>query len=206
MEIYAFGSVCRGEIATGSDIDLLAIVNGHDSRFDSSDYSIYSYERIQELWKEGNPFSWHLFLESKLIYSSSNKDFIKDLGKPSEYSKGLNDCIKFKSIFQEACISLNKSNLSQILDLSTVFLSIRNFATCFSLSHGIPDFSRSSAIRLNGNSIPISQEVYSIFERARILCTRGKGTMLTTEEINMAVSSLNVINDWMNKLLEVKNE
>ncbi|WET17143.1 hypothetical protein P2W49_10480 [Yersinia intermedia] len=40
---------------------MLAIVSGRDERFNPRDYSIYSYERINELWKEGNPFAWHLF-------------------------------------------------------------------------------------------------------------------------------------------------
>lgn len=206
MEIYAFGSVCRGEVVSGSDIDVLAIVDGHDARFDSSDYSIYSYGRIKELWKEGNPFSWHLFLESKSIYSSNNIDFLRSLGRPAIYLNGYNDCLKFKLIFEEACLSLKQNKLSQTLDLSTVFLSIRNFATCFSLAKGKPDFSRSSAKRLQDNSIPISEEIYSIYERARILCTRGQGTMLSNEEISKAISNLNVIEDWMNKLIEVKNE
>lgn len=33
MHIYAFGSICRGEVDASSDIDMLAIVNGHDARF-----------------------------------------------------------------------------------------------------------------------------------------------------------------------------
>ena len=57
MHIYAFGSVCRGDVLPSSDIDLLAITEGHDSRFDPNNYSIYSYNRIKELWQEGNPFA-----------------------------------------------------------------------------------------------------------------------------------------------------
>jgi predicted nucleotidyltransferase len=82
VHIYAFGSICRGEIDTKSDIDLLAIVGGNDNHFDTSTYSMYSYNRLTELWLEGNPFAWHLATESKLIYSSDEKDFIKDLGSP----------------------------------------------------------------------------------------------------------------------------
>jgi hypothetical protein len=53
MHIYAFGSVCRGDISPGSDVDLLAVVEGHDARFSPDDYSIYSYERVREIWEEG---------------------------------------------------------------------------------------------------------------------------------------------------------
>lgn len=43
MHIYAFGSICRGEVDSFSDIDMLAIVSGRDERFNPRDYSIYSY-------------------------------------------------------------------------------------------------------------------------------------------------------------------
>lgn len=204
MEIYAFGSICRGEVVTSSDVDLLAIVEGHDSRFDSSDYSIYSYDRIKEIWNEGNPFSWHLYLESKPIFLSNDLDFLRSLGKPNPYLNGKNDCLKFKSIFDEARLSLEQNSSSQTLDLSTIFLAIRNFATCFSLAIGKPDFSRNSAKRLGDKSIPIDDEIYSIYERSRILCTRGQGDALKTLEIEKGLQGLDVIENWMNELLEVK--
>lgn len=72
MHIYAFGSISRGDIQADSDVDLLAIVDGFDSRFSSDTYSIYSYSRLRDLWLEGNPFAWHLSLESKLVFSSNN--------------------------------------------------------------------------------------------------------------------------------------
>ena len=62
MYIYAFGSLCRGQVDLESDVDLLAIVDGHDDRFDPSKFSIYSYNRVREIWQEGNPFAWHLSL------------------------------------------------------------------------------------------------------------------------------------------------
>ncbi|EED7773057.1 nucleotidyltransferase, partial [Salmonella enterica subsp. houtenae] len=133
MHIYAFGSICRGEIDSFSDIDMLAIVSGRDERFNPRDYSIYSYERISELWKEGNPFAWHLFLESKIIYSPDNIDYLRSLGKPSNYNSVFADCEKFLEIFISARRSIETSDLTEIFDLSSVFLSIRNFATCFSL-------------------------------------------------------------------------
>ena len=62
---------------------MLAIVNGYDSRFNLSDYSVYSYERIHDLWEQGNPFAWHLFLESKLVYSQDNVDYLQSISEPS---------------------------------------------------------------------------------------------------------------------------
>jgi len=77
MHIYAFGSVCRGEVSRDSDIDLLCIDEGTQAdRFDPELYSVYSYERIRELWSEGNPFAWHLWLESRLLFSSDAEDHL----------------------------------------------------------------------------------------------------------------------------------
>jgi nucleotidyltransferase-like protein len=141
MHIYAFGSVCRGDVTKGSDADLLAIVNGHDSRFDPETFSIYSYERIKELWRQGNPFAWHLALESRLLYSSDQHDFLKGLGNPVKYKECVRDCEKFFALFREASASILSGSNSVVFDLSTIFLSIRNFATCFSLGIGqSPDF------------------------------------------------------------------
>ena len=202
MHIYAFGSVCRGEVDESSDIDMLALVNGYDSRFNPSDYSIYSYERIQELWNQGNPFAWHLFLESKLVYSQDNIDFLHSIGEPSTYVSGIEDCEKFHEIFSSAKESIGCSDLTEIFDLSSVFLAIRNFATCYSLHSDLSsEFSRNSACKLGKQSIPVNASVYSLFERSRVLCTRGVGEMLNGVEIDTAKNALDEIESWMMEIL-----
>ena len=203
MHIYAFGSVCRGDISLGSDIDLLAIVEDHNSQIDPDTFSIYSYKRIQELWQEGNPFAWHLSLEARLIFTSDETDYLKLLGSPEKYRKCLQDCEKFFSLFQEAYTSIIKGSNSIIFDFSVVFLSIRNIATCFSLGViGQPNFSRNSAIYLGLNSIPLDLDLYHILERARILCTRGYGEKPTNDEIKTTIQELNKIREWMYNLVE----
>ena len=210
MHIYAFGSICRGEVDSFSDVDMLAIVNGQDERFNPKDYSIYSYERINELWKEGNPFAWHLFLESMLIYSPDKIDYLRNLGKPSNYNSGLADCEKFREIFISAKNSIETSVLTEIFDLSSVFLSIRNFATCFSLDYNMkPDFSRNSARNLGIHSIPVCDLTYQLLERARVLCTRGTGEILNADDIKKVKSQLGLIESWMRekiKMIGDKNE
>ncbi|MBJ2108364.1 MULTISPECIES: nucleotidyltransferase domain-containing protein [Proteus] len=210
MHIYAFGSICRGEVDSFSDVDMLAIVSGRNERFNPKDYSIYSYERINELWKEGNAFAWHLFLESKLIYSHDSIDYLRNLGKPSNYNSGLTDCEKFLEIFISAKNSIETSVLTEIFDLSSVFLSIRNFATCFSLDCSVrPDFSRNSARSLGIHSIPICDLTYQLLERARVLSTRGAGEILNTDDIKQVKSQLGLIESWMRekiKMIGDKNE
>lgn len=202
VHIYAFGSVCRGEVDASSDIDMLAIVHGRDSRFSPQDYSIYSYLRIEELWEQGNPFAWHLYLESKLIFSTDNIDYLRDLGEPSSYTSGLSDCEKFRKIFSTAKESIESSSFAEVFDLSSVFLGVRNFATCYSLHCSMnPDFSRNSARNIGEYSIPIDVSIYDLLERARILCTRGLGELLTPSEVSKAKLALEEIDSWMKELL-----
>jgi hypothetical protein len=203
MHIYAFGSLCRGEVGLDSDVDLLAIVDHHDDRLDQAQFSIYSYRRILEIWSEGNPFAWHLSLEAKLLYGSDKTDHLMQLGLPSAYRQCVNDCRRFFALFNEARESLEMNNKSTIFDLSTVFLSIRNFASCYSLGvRNSPDFSRNSALHLEEDIVPLGEQAYRIFERARILCTRGYGTSILQEDVYAAKQSLFIVRDWMSKLIE----
>jgi hypothetical protein len=197
--LYAFGSVCRGEVDSSSDIDLLACLSSPKHTLDPQKFSIYSYDRIKELWKEGNPFSWHLHLESKLVYSSDGSDFIVDLGKPRKYTKGMEDCDKFSRLFKESSTSLISSGNSVTFNLSCMFLAARNFATCYSLHYGKPVFSRTSPLLIE-NKLVIDEDIFDIFARARILSTRGYGTILTKDEIELAKSSIPTLINWMNDL------
>lgn len=208
MHIYAFGSISRGDIHLNSDIDLLAIVGGFDSRFNPDIYSVYSYSRLYDLWQEGNPFAWHLYLESRLIFSSDNQDYLKSLGLPNLYCNCACDCKKFHSLFNEATESIAMRPSSMVFDLSTVFLSIRNIATCYSLGMtNKPDFSRDSALNLGTSSLTISNEAYDILLRSRILCTRGYGTNISDRECGIAISQFEQINDWMIFLMaQIKDE
>src|SRR4051794_25369031 len=108
MHIYAFGSICRGNMAVDSDVDLLAIVDGHNSCLSPDVFSIYSYKRLNALWNEGNPFAWHLALESRLIFSSDQSDYLSSLGKPSRYRNCIRDCEKFFALFQKASDSIDR--------------------------------------------------------------------------------------------------
>lgn len=203
MHIYAFGSICRGEIDRNSDIDMITLVEGFDDRFDPSIFSVYSYKRIKEIWGAGNPFAWHLATESRLLFSSDQSNFFEELGEPNEYLSMQTDCEKFAGIFHDATRAIEAGTESVIFELSTVFLAIRNFATCFSLGTSAQnDFSRFSAKRMEGSPVPISSSSFSILERARILSTRGKGNALLPSEIDSVLTELSSISNWMSDLLE----
>ncbi|GEM_PF-579034 len=200
--IYAFGSVCRGEVFHNSDVDLLAIVDGRDERFNPEIFSIYSSERMHALWNEGNPFAWHLALEARLLFSTEPIDLLSSFGSPKPYLKCAEDCMKFMHLFDEAHGFLLSQKSSNVFDLSMVFLSIRNMATCFSL--GIteqPTFSRRSALELGRDSAPLSEHAYTVLEQARVLCTRGYGLVPTKKEIQSTVGELPAVKQWMTNLM-----
>lgn len=182
-QIYAFGSICRGEFDPLSDVDLLACVSEKNSSFDPEKFSVYTHKRIKEMWGNGNPFAWHLHLESKLIYSSTGVDFLKELEAPAEYTNGRNDCAQFLELLKSAKQNLSKSSNSPVFDISCIFLAARNFATCLSLSHGKPVFSRRSPLLID-SPLGLSDSDFNLLVRARVLSTRGLGKNLTAEEIN----------------------
>ncbi|WP_367115876.1 nucleotidyltransferase domain-containing protein [Hyphomicrobium sp.] len=202
LHIYAFGSVCRGEISPGSDIDLLAITAGGRNDLSRSMFSIYSHAKIEHIWQEGNPFAWHLHLESRLIYSGDDKDFIRALGPPAIYTKAREDCERFLAIFRQALASARCNHNSIVFDLSAAFLGLRNFSSCYMLGHGRPDFSRGVALTLMANGPPVDVQTYRILERARLLCTRGHGAALRKADIAQALQVLPRIEEWMLGLLK----
>lgn len=203
MHTYAFGSLCRGDVSLDSDVDLLALVEGRDQRFDPEVFSIYGYERIKELWREGNPFAWHLALEARLIYASDGTDYLRSLGKPNPYRRCHEDCDKFRSLFRAARQSLKEGNGAAVFDLSTIFLSIRNIASCYSLGAGpAPLFGRHAALGLGSESVPIPSSCYKTLERARILSTRGHGDAIRPVEIADVSSHFDAVSDWMDMLTD----
>lgn len=196
---YAFGSICRGETDPASDIDLLACISTPKPDIDPKKFSIYTYERIRQLWREGNPFAWHLHLESQLIYSLDGSDFLADLGAPSRYTRISEDCMKFYKLFSESYHSLLRSGNSMVFHLSCLFLATRNFATCYSFKTGRPIFSRKSPLLID-KKLSISDEAFDVYVRARILSTRGYGLSISKVEADIAKASAPMILDWMQNL------
>jgi len=204
MEIYAFGSIVRGEIDIYSDIDIL-VLKGSDEvlkDLDKEQYSIYTFQRLERLWKEGNPFAWHLYVESKCLYSTNEKSFISLLGEPNPYTSLKSDLKKFHDLFLESKDSILRNEFSIDFDLSMIFLSIRNFASCFALGYlKMYEFSRDSALKINEYSLQIDSEVYERLKQSRLLSTRGVGEAVTDFSLIKISSELDNIETWFNRIL-----
>jgi hypothetical protein len=197
MHIYVYGSVCRGEVEPGSDIDLLAAVDGPDSRFDPVVYSVYPYARLRELWTEGNPFAWHLFIESRLIFAEDGVDFVRELGEPGPYMSWRADSEKFNQLYVAASGVLAARRDTAVFELATMFLAIRNMAICYSLmNRASPVFSRRACDR-----IALDARSRKILDDARILSTRGFGARPSEDDVAHVLSNLPEINRWMGALM-----
>ncbi|GKS85917.1 hypothetical protein AVMA1855_17215 [Acidovorax sp. SUPP1855] len=207
VHFYAFGSICRGEVDRSSDIDLLAcITEPNRPDIDTKKFSVYGHDRLGYLWAEGNPFAWHLHLESRLLFSSDGVDFIASLGVPAAYKAGAEDCKKFARLFFDSFDQLSKTRVNATFNLSCMFLGIRNFATCYSLWRGHPVFSRRSPLLIDA-PLSVDEEAFDVLARARVLSTRGIGDALSSEEVMLAIKVVPVIRAWMAQLLaEVIND
>ena len=155
---------------------------------------------MRELWHQGNPFAWHLHLESKLLFSSDGEDFIAALGPPARYANGPADCAQFARLFEESRAQLAETLNSATFNLSCMFLATRNFATCYSLHAGMPSFSRISPLIID-RPVYVDKTVFDVFSRARVLSTRGLGDTLSSVEISTASSAAPAISNWMSSLL-----
>jgi hypothetical protein len=131
-----------------------------------------------------------LHLESKLIYSSDGSDYIRDLGKPAPYSAGQKDCSLFIHITRKALESCRHDRGTLLFDLSTAFLGIRNFSTCYLLTRGKADFTRNVALTIFQDLNESELLAYSVLEKSRILCTRGLGRVVGDLEASKAIEAL----------------
>lgn len=200
--IYIFGSVVRGEIDQYSDVDLLLISDENMQDIDPNKYSLYTPSRIEEMFKEGNPFAWHLYYESKLVYSSG-EDFLLSLGKPSKYSACKADLIKFKKLFDESVDSTRSNEYSIVFDLAMIFLAIRNFSTCYTLGcYERPIFSRQSFEKLTDYPLILDSRIKEMLMMSRISSTRGINYYISSETLSLFEKEIEKIDKWFNEILE----
>lgn len=203
MHIYAYGSVCRGEIVATSDIDLLALVDDENQDLDPVVFTVYRYTQLPNLWSEGNPFAWHLALESRLIFAEDGIDFVRELGDPVRYSNWGSDSEKFSEIYLAAKDVLATSRDTTTFELSTIYLAVRNLAICFSLQQGYPPvFSRRAFRQLGVHSLRIDPRTSEILEDARILSTRGVGAQPSRSDVDHVLARLPLVDQWISNLKE----
>ncbi|QND44642.1 nucleotidyltransferase domain-containing protein (plasmid) [Rhizobium lusitanum] len=182
---YIFGSVARGKQDHLSDLDILVVVrNGMGKVSDGEvlsrvpeklrslrpSISWYGANRIEQMFRNGELFAWHLFQENLPIFDPNN--FLKNVGKPAGYRDALLDVASFRKVLQAIPQEVRANEGNAIYEAGLVYVCLRNIAMSSSWSLcSRPDFSRYSVFNLEG----IAECPMSISEFEKTMLCRMAG-------------------------------
>ena len=201
--MYLFGSHARNNHDNYSDLDIL-IISDHKCLasenkaillfpqwIDRVSFSYYSLRTMLELYKEGDLFSWHLYLEAKHL---CGKDILKHIGKPHEYRKFRKDIAPLIELFLSIEENLIDRNSSVVYEAGLIFLCIRNIGhslSWFNLS-GV-SFEKDSCINIEKETLRPSIDIDEI-----VLLRRARGTSVRGSKY-IKIGRSDIVNIW-NKL------
>ncbi len=190
-EFYVFGSVCRGEPDTGSDIDILVITDEQQAKRElPASWSIYSPRRLQNLFARGTLFAWHLHQEAVPIWPRRNPTFLKRLGKPSPYLRGAAEIEDLIAVLGSAISRLNAGAPSAVYEFGLIALACRDSAMAAApILTGKFDFSRHAPLHLPTSKFPLSRRSFDYLLNCRRATTRG-GKFRRNHKIERHVQSL----------------
>lgn len=92
--LILFGSHARGDIDQNSDLDLLGVdnINQHKTiSINKVNLSLYSYEHLINMAKDGDPFVFHLINEGKCLFGNEIFDHLNNSFQYKENTLYLND-------------------------------------------------------------------------------------------------------------------
>lgn len=206
ISMRLFGSHARGEADLGSDIDILLVVeNGYlepcSEKFPrKADISVYSRDKLEQMFQEGHLFAWHLFLESVPYCSARSEAWFMSLGTPAEYREAREDITQFMGIIEDALASMESEDC-YIYEAGILHLAMRNLGMILGYLHtGKPNFSRYSALQLPEKFAPsISAPEYEMLLACRRASTRAdtSGELPSYQQVGRLSFA---IRDWLDKL------
>lgn len=187
-----FGSVVRADSDEKSDTDVLCVLQKNSIVTDLElrefvgtetlivkklDFSIYSHQRLVEMWEEGHLFAWHIYLESKPF--EGFEGFKETMGLPNKYVNSSVDILRLRELLFDVQSSLYENVVSKVYEAGLIYVAVRNIGISASWysSSGL-NFSRMSpySLIIDGKSInfPISKNTYSKLIAARHAAMRGE--------------------------------
>ncbi len=174
-ELYLFGSVVRGEVHASSDVDMLVLQSDRASRSSyPPGWSVYHPETIEQYFREGRLFAWHLHLEAKCIYSESPVNFLTQLGQPAPYVEAKRDVADLTQLLKQSLDALRAGSDSEIYELGICYTALRDIAMSASWHFlGMPNFSR-RAPQMLPLRVPIGDELFDYVMAARHASIRGQ--------------------------------
>lgn len=214
VSLRIFGSVARGDSDSQSDLDILAVLRDNNnlpedqvnslirkSYYRKVNISWYSYKRIKELYEEGHPFAWHIFQESRKIWSAKEVDVIDQLGMPSKYMSARDDISSLISILSSIRDAIIECERNIIYEAGLIYVCARNIALPASSINTMKlDFSRYSPYNLDIEScrFPLSQQDYDLLIKARHASMRG-GSPPEIKVLNLLGQQSQVLN-WAKRI------
>lgn len=188
LAVYVFGSAARGEPDDRSDLDLLAIVRDGAGKVPSSEVeslvppalrsldasiSWYGAKRIEQMFKAGELFAWHLYRETEPLLEK--EPVIANLGMPAPYEDMIDDIVSFQRVLQGIPSQLEDAPANAVYELGLIYICLRNIAMAASWALARkPDFTRYSPFNLNGLSpLPVTRDEYDLAMASRLAGQRG---------------------------------
>ena len=186
--VRIFGSRTRGDYDEFSDFDIIVVYEEPNTlnreeikkfmeeKF-NSDVSIswYSKSKLDNYFKEGHLFAWHLYLESGKIEGLPD-NYLKPFFKPNKYKNYKVDILSLIRIIDSIKKALEKSQYNIIYEAGLLYVCCRNIA--MSASSKLADkmeFGRYSPFNLtkSKNIFPIGKEDYNTLINCRFASMRG---------------------------------
>lgn len=201
-DIYAFGSVVSGEFDEGSDTDILAIESPFDENRYPSDWSVYSRDRIKELYSRGTLFAWHLHLEAVPIFSSASGGFLESIDPPAPYSEAKQEIQLLLTIAKTALAELASDTPSSIYELGILGVAIRDIGMAAShILNGNFCFSKFAPFLLRSAALPMNRDDYFFLIKCRRATTRGYHVNYDDERCRKIMETSPSIFEWGDKVL-----
>ena len=197
MWIYVFGSLVRGDWDADSDTDVLAIGSDKELKDLPERFLRYTLLDIENIFRKGDMFAHHLYRESKLVYSSNGIDILANLGRPNRYLTHKEDARQFFNIANDALLSLERNECTQIFDMGLLYMCLRDLAMILSYKEGDITFSKFAHFHAK---IPLllDKDKYLFLKKCRAAATRGQRIK---EIVSLTFQDRKNIYDWL-KLVE----
>lgn len=187
FNISIFGSYARGEADKNSDLDIMVILNNYDNYSTIHDkieriitlkyhkeasISRYSKKKIVSLFRDGDLFAWHLFLESKPLFNFSSLSEL--LNKPNDFKLAFFSVTDLLNIYDDVKINVIKVPENIIFEAGISYVCLRNVAMCASWEFcAQPIFSRNAPFMLEKIAFPLTLKEYETLSLCRLSGQRG---------------------------------
>ena len=201
-EFYVFGSVARGDATATSDVDILVIPRDENcSRDYPPTWSVYQRQTVLDYYKMGRLFAWHLYLESRCLFTPLPTPWLSSLGEPSSYQTARQDVEQLWMLLNGSLDEIRSGTDSLVYELGIAYTAIRDVAMSASWRWlGRPAFSRDAPYQLP-IECPLRFGTYQVAMAARHASTRGADI---PREIEQAAEALMAapLNAWIKQLLQ----